>query len=241
MKEGPDLARIAALIGEPARANILTALMAGRALTVTELAAEAGVTVQTASGHLARLEEGGLVVPRRSGRHKYFALRGGEVARVLEALLGLAAALGHLRSRPGPRDPSLRAARVCYDHMAGEAGIRLYDSLLARGFLGPAPEGLALTDAGATFVTSFGIDLAALRAGRRRVLCRDCLDWSERRSHLAGALGRAMLDHMLGLAWLHRVEGSRALRFTPAGRRAFDAAFPPVEDWFPEGSTPQAA
>lgn len=227
MKDGPDLARSAALIGDPARANMLTALMTGAALTVTELAVEAGVTVQTASGHLARLEAGGLVVPRRSGRHKYFTLAGPEVAGALEALLGLAASRGHLRNRPGPGDAGLRAARVCYDHLAGAAGIQLHDSLVARGFLALSADGLDLTVPGHAFIAALGIDLA-MPAGGRRPLCRHCLDWSERRNHLAGALGAALLAHLLGWKWLRRPEGGRLLQFSDPGRRAFDAAFPPV-------------
>ena len=125
MKEGPDIARIAALIGDPARANMLTALMSGKAVTATELAQEANVTLQTASTHLSKLDEGGLLRPRKQGRHKYFSLANDDVARVLEGLMGLAAGSGHLRSRTGPRDPALRKARVCYNHLAGDLGIRL--------------------------------------------------------------------------------------------------------------------
>ena len=122
MKEGPDITRIAFLIGDPARANMLTALMSGKALTASELAEEAGVTLQTASSHLSKLVEGGLVRPRRQGRHKYFSLANDDVARVLEGLMGLAAGSGHLRSRTGPKDPALRKARICYNHLAGNMG-----------------------------------------------------------------------------------------------------------------------
>ncbi len=225
MKDGPDIARIAALIGDPARANVLGALMDGRALTVTELAGAAGVTLPTVSAHLAKLQAGGLVAARKAGRHKYFALAGDEVAAILEALMGFAAAKGHLRTRTGPRDPALRAARVCYNHLAGEAGIRLYDSLIARGFLRIGTKGLDLTEAGRGFVLSLGLPAADLGPGRT-ALCRECLDWSARRSHLAGRLGRGLFDHMAGMGWLARVPGSRVVRFTPKGRARFDAAFP---------------
>lgn len=124
MRDGPDIARVAALIGDPARANMLSALMSGKALTATELAQEAGVQAQTASSHLSRLVEGGLVAPRKSGRHKYFSLAGEEVAEVLEALMGLAAGKGHLRTRTGPKDQAMRQARVCYNHLAGKWGCR---------------------------------------------------------------------------------------------------------------------
>ncbi len=225
MKDTPDIARVAALIGDPARANILDALMSGKALTATELAAEAGVTLQTASSHLSKLTDGGLIRPRKEGRHKYFNLASDDVARALEALMGLASSAGHLRHRPGPRDPELRQARVCYNHLAGGMGTRIYDSMTGRGFLRHATGGLTLTDAGRSFVTALGIDLDALPPSRAP-LCRDCLDWSERRSHLAGRLGRALLSHMLAGGWARRVDGTRVIRFTPAGMSGFAKAFP---------------
>lgn len=225
MKEGPDIARIAALIGDPARANMLTALMSGRALTVSELAAEAGVTLQTASAHLSRMEAGGLLRPCKQGRHKYFTLASEEVARVLEALMGLAAGTGHLRKRPGPRDANLRKARVCYDHLAGDMGTRLYDSLRDRGFLTITEAEVALTGPGADFVAGFGVDLEALRR-KKAPLCRACLDWSERRPHLAGSLGRALLARMEAMGWARRDPQSRAVLFKASGEAAFAAAFP---------------
>ncbi|MEO1607673.1 MAG: winged helix-turn-helix domain-containing protein, partial [Pseudomonadota bacterium] len=133
MREGPDIAHIAALIGDPARANMLTALMSGKALTATELAREAGVTPQTASTHLTKLEQGGLLTLQRQGRHRYFSLATDDVAHVLEALMGIAAGAGYLRSRTGPKDQALRKARVCYNHLAGEMGTDLYDGLFERG------------------------------------------------------------------------------------------------------------
>ncbi|ARE83923.1 helix-turn-helix transcriptional regulator [Roseovarius mucosus] len=225
MKTGPDIARIAALIGDPARANILTALMSGKALTATELAAEAGVTAQTASAHLARLEAGGLVTQARQGRHKYTRLASDEVAHLIEALMGIAAGAGHLRTRPGPRDPALRRARVCYNHLAGDMGTRMYDSLRARGFLQQDDTTLTLTDSGHRFITSLGLDPDHLPSPRT-AMCRDCLDWSERRAHLAGRLGRGLLAHIEALGWAHRVPGTRIVRFTPKGDTAFNAAFP---------------
>ncbi|WP_108660851.1 ArsR/SmtB family transcription factor [Acuticoccus kandeliae] len=232
MKHGPDIARVGALIGDPARANMLTALMSGKALTVSELAGEAGVTLPTASAHLAKLEGGGFVAPRRQGRHKYYALADDEVARALEALMGLAADKGHLRTRTGPRDPALRAARVCYNHLAGDMGVRLFQSLVGRGFLVTGEEGLAPSDSGLAFATEFGIDVAALRESRAPI-CRECLDWSERRSHLAGGLGRAFLSGFYACEWARREPGSRIVTFSRAGLAAFDAAFP-----LPNGSVP---
>ncbi|MDC0737578.1 winged helix-turn-helix domain-containing protein [Cognatishimia sp. SS12] len=224
MKEGPNIAEVAALIGDPARANILTALMSGKALTASELALEAGVTPQTASSHLAKLERGGLVAPRKSGRHKYFSLTSDAVAETLEALMGLAAGHGQLRSRPGPRDVAMRRARVCYDHLAGDMGVAMYDSLLRRGHINANPNAIILTESGKAFVSEFGIDLASLPPSKAP-LCRACLDWSARTSHLAGQLGRAFLSHFITRGWTRRIENSRTLVFTPEGQRAFSALF----------------
>jgi DNA-binding transcriptional ArsR family regulator len=223
MKYGPDIAQIAALIGDPARANILTALIGGQALTATELAAEAGVTAQTASAHLAKLEHGGLLQTRKQGRHKYASLASEDVAAVLESLMGLAAKNGQLRTKPGPKDARLRAARVCYNHLAGAAGVQLYESLIAQGYLDTA-NGPSLTATGRSFATSFGIDLAALEA-RKTPLCRDCLDWSERRTHLAGSLGRALLAEFEAKGWAKRQPDSRIVRFTKTGAAAFEQTF----------------
>ncbi|MEW9921197.1 ArsR/SmtB family transcription factor [Marimonas sp. MJW-29] len=224
MKEGPDISRIAALIGDPARANILTALMSGKALTATELAAEAGVTVQTASAHLAKLEGGGLIAMRKSGRHKYFRLAGDDVGHVLEALMGLAAGAGHLRTRTGPKDAALREARVCYNHLAGEKGIAMYRGLLARGVVVENGEAVTLTDGGADFLRDFGIDVDGLSRGKAP-LCRSCLDWSARETHLAGSLGRALLARMQQMGWAERVEGTRVVRFSDRGERGFAERF----------------
>jgi DNA-binding transcriptional ArsR family regulator len=224
MKEGPDIAHIAALIGDPARANMLTALMSGKALTVSELAHEAGVTIQTASSHLSKLDEGGLLRPRKQGRHKYFALASDEVAHVLEGLMGLAAGAGHLRKRTGPRHAELRKARVCYDHLAGDMGTQLFDSLLARRHMVLKGELLELTDTGAAFVKSLEIDIESLHKERAPV-CRECLDWSERRSHLAGSLGRAFLSRFEELSWAKRDQNSRVVTFSETGAREFEKLF----------------
>jgi DNA-binding transcriptional ArsR family regulator len=224
MKEGPDIARIAALIGDPGRANMLTALMAGRALTATELAAEAGIAAQTASSHLAKLAEAGLIAGSKAGRHKYFTLTDAAVAEALEALMGLAARQGHLRHTPGPSDPGLRQARQCYNHLAGDLGVQMLDSLRARGLLIGDQDALVPSVAGSAFFTAFGVDLAAL-AHSRRPLCRTCLDWSARRAHLAGALGQAMLDAICAKGWAARATGSRAVHFTPEGHAGFARSF----------------
>ena len=225
MKEGPDIALIGALIGDPARANMLTTLMTGKALTASELAAEAGITAQTASSHLSKLETAGLLTQRKQGRHRYFALADDEVGNLLEAMMGLAAKRGHMRARTGPRDPALRKARVCYNHLAGDFGVRLFASMVARGLLAEAGEEISLTEAGEAFVGELGIDLPDLTQSRRP-LCRSCLDWSERRTHLAGALGTGLLDRFYDLGWAHRIEGSRVVSFTGEGERRFRECFP---------------
>lgn len=227
MKEGPDISHIAALIGDPARANILTALMDGRALTASELAEEAGVGLSTASGHLSKLADAELIAPRKSGRHKYFNLADAEVAGVLEALMGLAARRGATRVRTGPRDAQMQVARVCYNHLAGRMGVQMYRSLIARNLLVEDGEDVELTRAGRDFASGFGIDLTALEKGRT-LLCRTCLDWSERRNHLAGSLGRAMLARMEDQGWMRRDANSRAIHMTQKGKAAFAAAFPDV-------------
>lgn len=225
MKEGPDIAYVATLIGDPARANMLTALMSGKALTVSELAEEAGVTIQTASSHLSKLDAGGLLRPRKQGRHKYFSLASDEVAHVLEGLMGLAAGAGHLRKRIGPKDAELRAARVCYNHLAGDMGTQMFDSLIARGHLVLHGEDLVLTGSGAAFATDFEIDLEDLQKARAP-LCRECLDWSERRSHLAGSLGRAFLTRFEDLGWAKRDQKTRVVSFSRSGVEAFHQLFP---------------
>ncbi|HEX4181751.1 MAG TPA: winged helix-turn-helix domain-containing protein [Caulobacteraceae bacterium] len=221
MHEGPRIASIAALMGDPARANMLMALMDGRALTVSELAGAAGVGLPTASGHLAKLDQAGLVVAQRQGRHRYFRLSGPDVAQVLEGLAGLAQRTGAVRVRTGPKDAALREARVCYDHLAGERAVSLMRSLTERALI-EGEDQPRLTDQGRGFFEGIGIDVARLERSRRP-LCRACLDWSERRSHLGGALGAAILDHVLEAGWARRA-GGRVVAFSPKGAAACDQA-----------------
>jgi len=210
MKDGPNIVGIAALIGDHARAEVLTALMADRALTATELAAVAGVTKQTISAHLAKLLDAGLLAAERQGRHRYFRLADRDVAQLLESLMGVAFRTGALRHRLSPREPALRQARVCYDHLAGELGVAIHEQLLARRALAPASDGLALTAGGHRLFQELGIDTAAL-ALQRRKFCHACMDWSERRHHLAGAVGAALLSRMIELGWVRRAKGSRVV------------------------------
>ncbi len=216
MKDGPNIANVAAMIGDHARAEMLTALMAGAALTATELAAAAGITRQTASTHLARLVEAGLLAVESQGRHRYFRLADEDVARLLESLMGVAFRTGSVRTRSSPREPALRKARVCYDHLAGELGVLVYENLVRSGALAPQAEGPVLTDAGHARLLALGVDARHLEGGRRPV-CRHCLDWSERRHHLAGRAGQALLERIEELGWARRVPGTRVVAFSADG------------------------
>jgi DNA-binding transcriptional ArsR family regulator len=216
MPDTPDIASIAALVGDPTRAIMLTVLMDGRAHTATELALEAGVTPSTASSHLSRLTGGGLLSIARQGRHRYFRIPAPEVAAAIEGLLNIAPRSAAPAPRRGPGDERLRRARVCYDHLAGEAAVRLLERLRAAALIDGEDDGMRLTAAGEAWCGRVGIDLAAMRA-RRRGICRACLDWSERRTHLAGALGSALLERMLALRLARREPGSRAVVLAPRG------------------------
>jgi DNA-binding transcriptional ArsR family regulator len=222
MKDGPVIASLAALIGDPARANILTALLDGRALTVTELAELSGVTLQTASGHLAKMTEAKLLQVEKQGRHRYYRLSGPDVAQILENLTGLAQRTGAVQVRTGPADLALREARVCYDHLAGYYGVAILDGLVRKGWVS-GDERLELTSVGRLLFATMGIEVNRLAGGRRPV-CLRCLDWSERRHHLGGALGAALLSSMIERDWIER-GGGRVLVVTEAGRREIQTAF----------------
>src|SRR3984893_11291657 len=227
MKAGPDIAMVASLVGDPARSNMLTALMSGRALTASELAQEAGITPQTASSHLSKLEAGGLIEPEKQGRHRYYRLTGSDVALVLEGLAGLAARAGHMRVRTGPKDPALRRARICYDHLAGDLGVQMLDSMKRQRLIRQSKEAIELTAEGERFLAkSLQISAEAL-AHPRRPVCKACLDWSERRHHLAGTLGAAIMTRFTELKWAARdaTPGSRIVNFSRNGEKRFAALF----------------
>lgn len=223
MLDGPNIARIASLMGDPARANMLCALMDGRALTATELAAEGGITKQTASAHLTRLEEAGLLTRAVQGRHRYFRLANEDVAGALEALMGVAQRQGGKRVRTGPKEPELRRARICYDHLAGEVAVAMFDRLKADMLVAELEdESLVLTQRGHDILVSRGLDIPSLQKSRRRV-CRACLDWSARRSHLAGALGAALFDLAAERKLLRRDPSTRLVTITPKNEAALIA------------------
>src|ERR1700687_1628033 len=227
MKAGPDIAMVAALVGDPARSNMLTALMTGRALTASELAHQAGVTPQTASSHLAKLEAGGLIEPEEQGRNRYYRLTGPDVARVLGGLAGLAARAGHMRVRTGPKDPALRRARICYDHLAGDLGVQMLDSLKKQRLVRQKKQDIELTAEGERFLERALQISAETLAHPRRPVCKVCLDWSERRHHLAGTLGAAMMTRFTELKWAARdvTPGSRVVNFSRNGEKRFAALF----------------
>ena len=219
-------AEVALLAGDPARAGMLHALMDGRALTASELARVAGVTPQTASGHLARMAAAGLLQVEKQGRHRYHRLASPAVAQMMESIMQVASRLEASRPPPatGPRDAAMRAARTCYDHLAGQLGVALADALVAGGQVELTADAGLVTDTGIALFRRIGIDVAALGAGRirtTRVLCRPCLDWSERRPHLAGALGAALCARSFEQNWIRPIAGTRAVAVTARGWRMF--------------------
>jgi len=215
MKYAPDLSKLAAVIGDPARAAMLSALMAGQALTSSELAVEAGITAATASSHLAKLQDAGLVRARPQGRHRYWTLADADVAHVLETMMILSIRTQG-RIRTGPKDAAMRKARVCYDHLAGDYGVRLFQALVGKGVIIEMDDGISLGKASARFIEDMSL---VLKPGRP--VCRACLDWSERRSHLAGRLGAALLARFFELGWAKRDAETRAVHFTADGERQF--------------------
>ncbi|MDR6906993.1 DNA-binding transcriptional ArsR family regulator [Agromyces sp. 3263] len=225
MQGDADLATPARLMGEPARAAMLVALLDGRSLPASELAAIAGVRPPTASAHLAQLVEGGLVTDRRLGRHRYFALAGPDVADAVEALQRIAPRQAVTSYRQSATAERLAEARSCYDHLAGRVALQLADALVAEGVierLEPGSAGRLIADAAVpgTLAARLRAAEVAASAGRRPAV-RGCLDWTERRPHIAGRLGAHLLDAVLAEGWLARVPGNRSLRVTDAGRAAF--------------------
>ncbi|HZG05024.1 MAG TPA: winged helix-turn-helix domain-containing protein [Streptomyces sp.] len=226
---GSRLARLAGLLADETRARFCLALLDGRAWTAGELARLAGVAPATASGHLDRLVEGGLLAEERQGRHRYVRLADPRSARLVEELAA------HAGPPPAPRslraasaDAAMARARTCYDHLAGRLGVAVTDALLARGLV-QQDTGFAVTGAGLRWFDGLGIDLMAHPRGRRP-LARACLDWTERRPHLAGVAGAALCRHALDAGWCERIGTRRALRVTPRGRRALSELLGVTDD-----------
>jgi DNA-binding transcriptional ArsR family regulator len=218
MNGTPNLAAIGQIIGDPTRSLILEMLYDGRAWSASELAGAAGITPQTASSHLHKLVDANLLAVEAEGRNRYYRIADSEVADALEALMVLAMRRKQRPEIVSVKDDPMRHARTCYDHIAGRFGIDLIDQLIDRNWLQDAGDSYLLTPEGETLMTRLDIDVAALRGGRRP-LTRKCLDWSERRHHLGGALGAAVADTFFARRWIRRVDGSRALKITPEGRR----------------------
>lgn len=223
MSEVLDMAAVAALVGDPARANILTALLDGRALTASELAYAAHVTPQTASGHLAKLAGAGLIVPEQQGRHRYFRLASKQVASMIESITEVAA-ITRPRMRPIRVDDDMRKARMCYDHLAGQLGVTLADALREHQHIEFTDDGGLVTPAGEVFFQKLGVDLSGARSSKR-VFCRPCIDFSERRAHIAGAVGAALANRLMELRWIARKRERRVLTITPLGWGKIEQTF----------------
>ncbi len=218
-----DIAVVASLVGDPARAHMLCALLDGRALTATELAGAAGVSPQTTSGHLAKLVDANLVRVARQGRHRYHRLASPQVGHMLEAIMAVAVT-GKPRYRPrSPTDAAMRRARTCYDHLAGQLGVAVADALQESRRVVLGEDGGEVTDAGRKFFSAFGVDFAPYKS--RRVFCRACVDWTERRPHIAGAVGAALTARCFDLRWVERTAQRRTLAITPAGAKGLRETF----------------
>jgi len=222
MSDTDMLSDVAALLGEPARTRILTALLSGRALTGKELAYFAGVTAATASSHLSRLLAGHLLVMEKQGRCHYYRLRSAEVAQAIEGLMTLATIPANDWPPHHRVEPALRDARLCYDHMAGRLGVAVCDLLLRRRHLVLVDGSGEITPSGERFLAELGVDLANARRAKRHY-CRSCIDWTERRHHISGAVGAALAQAFVAHRWIARVPDSRALSVTPLGRTTLAA------------------
>ncbi|WDM22542.1 ArsR/SmtB family transcription factor [Paenibacillus polymyxa] len=224
MSTKSNVAMIASLVSEPSRAAILTALLDGRFHTASELAHMAGVKPQTASFHLAKMTEAQVVTMEKQGRHRYFGIQDPEVAQVMESLLSIAPPVPIKSFTHASENEALRLARTCYDHVAGQLGVQLMSFFIQKGILSEDQDGLHITEPGEAFFTDFQIDLTKTRQ-KRRSFSHKCLDWSERRHHLAGALGNALLDRLFELHWIERLPTTRAIRITADGKRGFKEVF----------------
>jgi len=216
----PNIAYIANLIGDKARSKMLTSLMSGKALTATELSIEAEITPQTASSHLTKLVEGELLIVRKQGRHKYFQLKNIQVAELIEQMLNISSTVSNSKVSTGPRNERLRVARICYDHLAGELAVKLFDNLVNKGLVIENATDITLTKSGLKFFDDLGVDFDSFKKSTRPV-CKSCLDWSERRSHLAGNLGQWILTDLMNRNWAYQDLDSRIIQFTPKGMNAF--------------------
>ena len=216
----PNVVEIASLIGDASRAEMLMRLLGGKSMPASELARAAGITPQTASSHLAKMVEGGLLLQESHGRHRYYRLANQEIGHALEALCAISPSKPVRSLRESDQTKTLHFARTCYDHLAGEVGVALTERMVELGFLLENHRDFTVSSEGETWFQSFGVDTEQLRSGRRH-FARQCLDWSERRHHIAGALGAAMAHRLFELLWIKRVPGGRAVSVTRKGFEAF--------------------
>jgi DNA-binding transcriptional ArsR family regulator len=222
MSVSTSISEVGALVGDRARAEMLSVLMSGRAMTAKELAYAAKVTPQTTSEHLSKLVKAGILTVTTQGRFRYFRVGSSTVSQMLESIMTVA--LSNSKRMPVFRDRTLARARMCYDHLAGEISVAIADSLIRNGYLILGPEGGEVTETGEVFLAKLGIDVAESRR-RRRAFCRPCLDWSERRFHIAGSIGASLAQFCFRMKWVKRIEDSRALLITPEGVQGLRESF----------------
>ncbi|MDA2184800.1 helix-turn-helix domain-containing protein [Bacillus cereus] len=224
MNANPNVAMIATLVSETSRAAILTVLLDGRFHPASELAYMAGIKPQTASFHLTKMVDANVVTVEKQGRHRYYGIRDQEVAQVMESFLSIAPPIEIKSLKQASEDKAMRFARTCYDHLAGNLGVQLTDSLIKIGVIYEEKDGFTVTEKGESFFTTFQIDLEKVRK-KRRSFTHKCLDWSERRHHLAGALGNALLERLLELNWVQRLPKTRAIKITAGGEKGLKETF----------------
>lgn len=224
MSDQPNISKIASLLGEPARAKIMTALLGGKALTATELAIEADISASTASSHLSKLHSALLISVQKQGRHKYFQIFDYHVAELIESLFNISSRIEHSRVPTGPKDTDLRLARICYDHLAGDLAVQLLASLIASSLIIEESNQIRLSESGTSFFNNRHADITKMQK-LKRPTCRNCLDWSERKFHLAGSLGKWILNDIIANNWAHKDLDSRVIRFESAGFKAFKKTY----------------
>lgn len=224
MNGSPNVALVATLVSEASRAAILTALLDGRFHPASDLAYMAGIKPQTASFHLAKMIDANIVTVEKHGRHRYYGIRNQEVAQIMESLLSIAPPIEIKSFKHASENKGLRFARTCYDHLAGNLGVQLTNSLMNMGVINEEKDDFYLTEIGEEFFKSFQINLEEVKK-KRRSFSHKCLDWSERRHHLGGALGNALLDRLLELNWVERVPKTRAIKITSEGKNGLKEIF----------------
>lgn len=224
MNASSNIAQVASLVSDASRAAILTVLLDGRYHPASELAYMAKIKPQTASFHLSKMVAANLVTVEQQGRHRYYGIQNQEVAQIMETLLSITPPVEIRSLNQAAENEALRQARTCYDHLAGKLGIQLTNSLLSAGVISEVGDQYTVTEKGEDFFKVFQVDLGRVKRKRRSFTHR-CLDWSERRHHLAGALGHALLERLLELHWIQRVPSTRAIKITPEGKKGLQEIF----------------